>query len=83
MKKLTLEVYLPAALRTFDVQVSAAAPLSQVVELTAKAMAELAEGLYIADPPPVICDRETGCILNINMTVWELGLRNGSRLMLI
>lgn len=83
MTKVTLEVYLPAALRTFDVQVSIDARLSRVTELAAKALGDLSGGLYAADSGSVLCRRETGEILNVNMTVWELGIQNGSRLMLI
>jgi hypothetical protein len=83
MKKLTLEIYLPAAQKAYDVQVPADARLSQVTSLAGKLLTELSAGLYTADGSAVLCDRETGDILNINMTVWELGLRNGSKLMLI
>lgn len=83
MKKLTLEIYVPAAQRTFDVQVPAGAPLSQVAELAGREISRLSGGVYEADPACVLCDRESGEILNINMTVWELELRNGSKLMLI
>ena len=83
MNKLPLEVYLPSAQKTFDVQVPPDARLSQVTELAGRTLAELSGGLYAADGDPTLCDRETGDMLNINMTVWELGLRNGSRLMLI
>ena len=83
MKKLTLEIYLPAAQRIFDVQVPANAPLFQVLELAAREISRLSGGVYQADPACVLCDRDSGAMLNINMTVWELELRNGSRLMLI
>lgn len=83
MKKLTLEIYVPAAQRAFDVQAPAGAPLSQVRELAGREIGRLSGGVYEADPACVLCDRESGAILNINMTVWELGLRNGSKLMLI
>lgn len=83
MKKLTLEIYLPAAQRTFDVQVPANALLSQVLELAGREISRLSGGVYEADPACVLCNRASGAILNINMTVWELELRNGSKLMLI
>ena len=83
MKKLTLEIYLPAAQRTFEVQVPANVPLFQVLELAGREIGRLSGGVYEADPACVLCDRDRGAILNINMTVWELELRNGSRLMLI
>lgn len=83
MRKLIVEVYLPAAQRAFDLQIPSNARLSQVSELVGRTLTELSGGLYTADEASTLCDRETGEILNINMTVWELGLRNGSKLMLI
>lgn len=83
MNKVTVEVYLPAAQRAFDVQVPADSRLSLVTELIGRTMEEVSDGLYRADAAAVLCERDTGEILNINMTVWELGLRNGSKLMLI
>ena len=83
MMRLLLEIYLPAALRSFDVRVPADMRLSQAVQLISAALAQMSGALYGADDTSVLCDRDSGEILNINMTVWELGLRNGSRLMLI
>lgn len=83
MKKLTLEVYLPAMLRSFDIQVPADMKLAQAVSLISDALSQLSGGLYLADSSSLLCDLENGNMLNINMTAWDLGLRNGSRLMLI
>lgn len=83
MNKLILEVYLPAALKSCDVQVPADLQMSQITELTARALSQLVDGLYLSDGQALLCERDSGAILNINMTPAELGLRNGSRLMLI
>ena len=83
MSKITVEVYLPAAQKAFDVQVPADSRLSLVTELIGRTLEEVSGGLFHADSAAVLCERETGEMLNINMTVWELGLRNSSRLMLI
>lgn len=83
MNRVTVEVYLPAAQKAFDVQVPADSRLSLVTELIGRTLEEVSDGLYCADAAAALCERETGDILNINMTVWELGLRNGSKLMLI
>lgn len=83
MNRITMEIYVPAADRTFDVTVPSQFPLWQVTSLAAKSLSELSGGLYQADETAVLCDRESGQFLNANMMVWELGLMNGSRLMLI
>ncbi len=83
MKKLTVEVYLPAVLKSFDVRIPADMRLSQITPLISEALAQMSGALYSAGAVSLLCDYKSGEILNINMTAWDLGLRNGSRLMLI
>lgn len=83
MNKILVEIYLPAVLRDFDVYIPADMRLSETTGLVASALANMSGHLYTADSASILCDRESGEILNINMTAWELGLRNGSKLMLI
>lgn len=83
MTKLIVEVYLPAALRSFDVRIPADMRLFQITPLVSEALAQISGALYSPTAEPLLCDLESGEILNINMTAWNLGLRNGSRLMLI
>ena len=40
-------------------------------------------GKYKADASAILCDAESGNILNINSSVYELKIKNGSKLMLI
>lgn len=81
--KILIEVYLPAELQSYDVLIPADTRLSQTVTLIAAALSQMSGSLYAPDNAPLLCDRSTGAILNINMSAWELGLRNGSQLMLI
>jgi len=83
MKKLLIDIYLPAALKSYDIMVPSDMRLCQVSDLVAKALSQSSEYLYSPENVPVLCDRATGAILNINMTAWEAGLRNGTQLMLI
>lgn len=83
MSKLILDIYLPAAQKQFDVKIPANMKLSQVTPLIAAALAQMSGELYLAGTSSLLCDLKSGEILNINMTAWDLGLRNGSRLMLI
>lgn len=83
MNKILVEVYLPAALKAFDVRIPADMPFSQTISLVADALTQLSGYFYQADGSAILCDRQSGKILNVNMTAWELGLKNGSKLMLI
>lgn len=83
MNKFIVEIYLPAALQTYDVRIPANLPLHQLITLIGQAISRLSGGLYTADDNTILLQRESGAILNINMTPAELGLCNGSRLILI
>lgn len=83
MNKYIVEIYLPAALQTYDVRIPANLPLHQFIALIGQAISRLSGGLYTADDNTILLQRESGAILNINMTPAELGLCNGSRLILI
>ena len=83
MNRITIEIYLPSAAKTFDVSIPIDMYLHQVTELAAKILTELSGGFYSADETSVLCDKNTGAFLNGNMMVWELELQNGSQLMLI
>ncbi len=83
MDKLIVELYLPAALRGYDVRLPADIPLYESIPLIAQAASRLTAGLYTAGADAALLDRESGMILNIDMTPREAGLCNGSRLMLI
>ena len=83
MTKIMVEVYLPSAQKSFDVQIPADTQLSQTKALIAHALSQMSNGLFSEKSESLLCDRATGKILNINMTAFELGLKNGSKLMLI
>lgn len=83
MNRIKVEVYLPAIMKSFDVQLPADLQLSKAIPLLAQALSQLSGTSYVPDATPLLCERDSGGILNINMTAWNLGLRNGSRLMLI
>lgn len=83
MGKVLINVYLPSALKSYDVMVPADMRLCQAAKLIAGTLSQISGSLYSEGSVPTLCDRITGDILNINMSVWELGLRNGSQLMLV
>lgn len=83
MNKILIEVYLPAAEKNFDIWVPTHLMMYEVLKLVCKVATEMSDGLFAADQNTVICDHQDGSILNINLSVMELGLKNGSKLMLI
>lgn len=83
MNKVLVEIFLPAANQSFDVYIPLESRMSEVLVLVSSLLSDVSDGKYKATHDAVLCDAETGIIFNINMTVFELGIKNGSKLMLI
>ena len=82
MDKIMVELWIPAAELSYDVLIPRGSQLSTVQKLLVAAVSDLTAGKYQPQEDAAICDR-SGNILNIDMTVEELKLENGSKLMLI
>lgn len=83
MKKVLVEVFVPVIDAKYDVFIPSASQMSEVLELLKKAVTDLSKGRFVATNETALCYRENGAIINVNMTVFELGIHNGSKLMLI
>jgi hypothetical protein len=83
MNKALVEIFVPAAQKSFDIYIPLCGRLYETLSLLNKAISELTAGEFMASPETALCDRETGNILDINSSVAKLNLQNGSRLMLI
>ena len=83
MKKVLVEVYVPVIDARYDVFLPATSQMSEILELLKKAIADQSGGRFVPTGETAICYRESGAIINVNMTVYELGIHNGSKLMLI
>lgn len=83
MNKVLVEVYVPVLERSFDIFIPLHSPMFEVLELIKKAVQEMSDGRFLTNENTAICYRENGTILNINLSVYELEIRNGSKLMLI
>jgi hypothetical protein len=83
MDKVLVEVYVPASEKSFDVFLPLESKLYEVVYLLNNTISELTQGEFSSTGDAILCDRHTGQILNINLTVEENGIINGTKLMLI
>ena len=81
--KAFVEISVPAAAKKFDVFIPRSSKMSEVIQLVSSALSDLSDGNYKATEDAILCDADTGIIFNINMEVAELGIKTGSRLMLI
>lgn len=83
MEKILINVYVPIIEDSYDMFIPQHLKIFEVLELVKKAIAELSDGRFIPNDDNIIALRKDGEILNINMSVYELGICNGSQLMLI
>lgn len=83
MNKVLVEVLLPASGEVYDLRIPLDSQLGEVAMLIVKQLEDLSKGRFIANDTTVLCDAESGEILDINKFVAELEIKNGSRLMLI
>ena len=83
MDKVLVEVYVPTLRTAYDMFLPVNAMMYDVVKLIMKAVSDLSNGKFVADENTIICYRGNGAIININMSVHELDIHNGTKLMLI
>ena len=83
MEKILVEVYVPSLLKSYDIFIPSASQLGNVLELIKKAVYEITDGMFIPVENTLLCGFESGKILDINKSVGELEICNGSKLMLI
>lgn len=83
MNKVLVEVLLPASGEVYDVRIPLDSQLGEVAVLIMQQLETLSKGRFIANNTTVLCDAKSGEILDINKFVVELGIKNGSKLMLI
>lgn len=83
MDKVLVEVYVPTLKTAYDMFLPINTMMYDVLKLIKKAVADLSGGKFIADENTIICYRGNGAIININLSVFELDIHNGTKLMLI
>jgi hypothetical protein len=83
MNKALVEIILPAADKKFDVYIPFESRMSEVKVLVSNLLSDLSDDKYKYTDSSVLCDAESGIIFNVNMKVAELGIKNGSKIMLI
>ena len=80
--KILLEVFLPAAERSFDIRIPRQLKVAQATGMLVEFLKKQGEG-YIPTKESVLCDMESGRAFDSNAFIDTIGLHNGSRVMLI
>ncbi len=81
--QILVECFVPSVNQSFDAFLPLHKTIKEILELLSKSICELSGGLFIADEDVLLCDRGSGKVYDINLSVKEQGLTNGSKLMLV
>ena len=83
MDKYLIEVFVPAANKTYDVYIPKNIQIFEIITLIAHQVEHLSQGQFKKTSDTILCFRENGNILDMNQLVSELNIKNGTRLLLI
>lgn len=83
MKEIYLQLYVSSIDRTFDIKASTNLMVYELKTMIFDLLSSEMDVELLKKSNPVLCDKQSGIIFNINLSISELGLRNGSQLMLI
>ena len=81
--KLLVNVFVPLLEQNYELYIPINKRISVVVKLIEKALKEMTHGYYPIKDNSVIIDVETGNVYDINITVKESKMINGSEIILI
>ena len=81
--KVLVEVIVPLLEQKYQVYIPINKRISEVIKLIEKALIEMTSGYYPNKESSVIIDAESGNVFDINITVKESKMINGSKIILI
>ena len=83
MDKVLVEIRVPAADAKFDAFIPQTSKGSEVLEIVKGIFTSMFEGKYKQVSDSVLCVYDTGKLLDINRTMYEQSIKNGTKLVLI
>lgn len=83
MKKYLVDVYLPAIGIHCDVYLPAGKLIGEAASLLAKIMESMSGGSFVGGSDSVLMEADGGKPIDYGISVYDAGIRNSSRLILI
>lgn len=83
METITVEIFVPAINSTFDFRLPAAGRVHDVIEEIVRILETTQQNLDIDDDFPMLCDTESGSILNPAKRIAETKLHDSAKLILV
>lgn len=81
--KILVRVIVPCLEQEFEMFIPISKRISEIIKLIEKALNEITHGYYIEKSETLLIDYDTGNVFDINITVKDSKLENGSKIILI
>ena len=82
MNKVLVKLYIPAIEEEYDIWIPMNRRVHNVIRLVINAVNDLVDGGYQPKTMPLLYDRQTANVYDINSSIRETNIRNGSELLL-
>ena len=83
MNKVIVTVTIPRLRLEYDVWIPLNRRIYNVINLMVKALNEFTDGEYVPERLPELYEKKTAKLYDLNMTVGEANIKNGTELILI
>ncbi len=83
MNKVLVKLYVPMLEKQYDVWIPLNRKIYNVINLLMKALYEFSGGYYKTNKMPILYDKLTARAYDINLSVREANIRNGTEVILI
>ena len=83
MNKVLVKLYIPMLEEEYDIWIPLNKKISNVIILLIKAVNEFSGGFYNPVQMPYLYDKLTGTAYNVNLTVKDSKIKNGTEIIMI
>ena len=83
MNKVLVKLYVPTIEEQYDIWIPGDRKIYSAIKLISRTINELTYGEYNPKKLPVLYDKKTGEVYDINKTIEEVEIKSGSELILI
>lgn len=83
MEKILIKIFVPSVSNCYELMVPKMLQLCELLPFINSVVEQQSDGQFQPTGKEILCTEEDGKILNINLTVHELGIQNGTTLFLI
>lgn len=83
MDKILVMLYVPALEKVYDIWIPAHKTIYNIIKLLVKAVNEMNDYSYVTDTMPCLYNKSTAKQYDLNITVKDTDIRNGTEIVLI